>query len=358
MEREELGRGARQEAGHLGAQLSEGARTKRKHTPEKFLEKALVESARSLLAQYYSFVASELGVLLPEEAEWRYVDLVGAKWGEATLLDTAAVECKRSRTVRASINAALGQATDYQICFHKVFIATEEGKVPAEKRAVMELLGMGHIAVDTAKDKAAFSFQPAVVAPRFDLAAFEQLVAPRFVAALAFQETVRDIPGDLRYGGVRDGGMWLAKPLRGNLQWNCWWDEAKRGVYCGINIEHKKDVRVITERVQPKVLDDALGRLPSDYHIRVTMDPVPGRAGGQDRTVMSTEARRVDAGVLLAKLKEILPERKWRPHFSLYARAWTSYEKLKRWEYPPRLWRIRNGLSDAMTIFSGCYGES
>lgn len=94
--------------------MSEDARSKQKRTPEKFLEKALVESARTLLAQYYTFVASEFGVLLPQEAEWRYVDLVGAKWGEGTLLDVAAVECKRARTVRASINAAIGQATDYQ----------------------------------------------------------------------------------------------------------------------------------------------------------------------------------------------------------------------------------------------------
>lgn len=334
--------------------MSEDARSKQKRIPEKFLEKALVESARTLLAQYYTFVASEFGVLLPQEAQWRYVDLVGAKWGEGTLLDVAAVECKRARTVRATINAAIGQATDYQLCFHKVFIATEEGKVPADKRAVIELLLVGHIVVDTVENKAMFSFQPTIVAPRFDPAAFERL-APRFVTALAFQEAFRDIPGDPRHGGHREGRIWLAKAVRENLQWNCWWDEATRAAYCGINIERKSDIRTVSARVPPEALQDALGKLSSEYRVKVTMDPVPGRVGAQDRPVMRDEARRVDARDLLAELRKILRRKKWRPHLSLYARAWTGDEKMNRWEYSQRLQRVRSDLREVMTLFADNY---
>jgi len=346
--------------GAVGTQLSESARSKQKPTPEKFLEKPLVESARKLLAQHYPFVASEFGVLLPQEAEWRYVDLVGAKWGQGILwsqafLETAAVECKRARTVRASINAALGQATDYQLCFHKVFVATEDGKVPADKRELMKLLGIGHIVVDTVKDKATFSYQPTITW-RFNMAAFERL-APRFVTALAFQEAFRDIAGDPRHGGQREGGIWLAKAVRENLQWNCWWDEAKRTTYCGINIERKSDIRTVSTSVPTEALQSALGKLPSEYRVKVTMDPVPGRLGAQDRTMMRDEARRINAQDLLVALRKILRRKKWRPHLSLYARAWADDEKLNRWEYSKRLQRIRGELSEVMTLFADCYGE-
>ncbi len=317
-----------------------------------------MESVRALLAQHYSFVAPEFGVLLPQEAEWRYVDLVGAKWGEGTLLDTAAVECKRARTLRGSINAAIGQATDYQLCFHKVFIATEDGRVPPDKLALIKLLGVGHISVDMVQSKAAISTQPVLGSLRLDLAAFEQLVAPRLITALAFQEAFQDVPGDPRHGGHREGQIWMAKAVRENLQWNCWWDNNRRAVYGGINIEHKKDIRILTARARPEALEDTLGRLPSDYHMKVTMDPVPGRAGAQDRTTINTEARRVGAAELFTKLHEILPEKQWRPHLSLYALAWTDSEKLKSWEYPQRLRRVRNGLGDVMAILSGCYEGS
>jgi len=331
---------------------------------EEFAEKPLLHPVAELLAVHgYTFVAcadppagftkgDEFGVALPGP-KLKRVDVVGAKWHtDWRTLETVAVECKREGTVRDSVNAALGQATDYQLCLHRVFIATEAGDLQEDKQTVLKALGLGHIIVDMRKSQATFSLQP-TPNTRFDTFLYEQLVAPRLVLALVFQEATQAIANGVAYGGLRDGGIWIARPVAGNLQWNCWWDRKTLTASCGINIEHKSDIRRIVGQVDARRLNETLKKLPPEYHLRVTKDPVPGRSGSQDQQVLRAQARTVSASGLLSKLLETLPEKRWRPHLGIYTQVWGGHERVTRWERVQRLRNVMDQLGEVMTVLRG-----
>jgi hypothetical protein len=337
---------------------------KSQRSPSKFDESALLGPVVKLLTDHgCKFVLAtqpeagiergdEFGVLIPQEAAAsRLIDVVGVRWGQTSIVDTVAVECKRERSIRESLNAALGQATDYQTYFHKVFIATEAGEFQDDKRQILQSLGLGHISVDTVRVQAAFSLLPPdFPSTRFSKPLHDQLVAPRLVVLLAFREAFADIPGVLSYGGTRDGGAWVAKSIIEHLQWNAWWDETKGMAYCGVNVERKADIGRIVERVKSELLVEVLERLPPEYRIRVTKDPVPGRSGVPDQNVIRPiEARNVDVPQLLRGLKEVLPDRRWRPHISIHRRIWDTYEKLDRWGYLQRLRQTKEQLGEVMS---------
>ncbi len=329
-----------------------------------FAERPLLHPVAELLALHgYTFVAcadppagftkgDEFGVALPGP-KLKRVDIVGARWHtDGRTLDTVAVECKREGTVRDSVNAALGQATDYQLCVHRVFIATEVGDLQEDKQTVLRALGLGHIIVDMRKSQATFSLQPAPNT-RFDLSFHEQLVEPRLLVALTFQEATQPIATGVAYGGLRDGGIWIAKPVAGNLQWNCWWDRKTLTASGGINIEHKSDIRRIVGQVDVHRLDEALKKLPPEYHLRVTKDPVPGRSGSQDQQVLRAQARTVSASALLSKLQDTLPEKALRPHLGIYTQVWGGHEGLTRWERVQRLRNVMDQLGEVMNVLHG-----
>jgi hypothetical protein len=272
-------------------------------------------------------------------------------WSQPSGIETVAVECKRVGSIRGSLNAALGQATDYQAYFHKVFIATEAGELHDDKRQILQILGLGHISVETVKDQAKFSLLPPdFPSPRFSKALHDQLVAPRLVLLLAFRDAFGGIPGGLGYGGTRDGGAWFAQSLVAHLQWNAWWDEGRGMAYCGVNAERKADIARIVERLKLESFAEILEKLPPEFRIRVTKDPVPGRSSVPDQNIIRpTEARSVDLSELLLRLKEVLPDRRWRPHISIYTRAWDSSERLDRWGYVERLRQTKERLGGVMS---------
>jgi len=291
-----------------------------------FEERALTKPVGELLRGYgYKFVVSsepplgidgrdEFGVPTPEGGQWRLVDVVAARWGQQSLVDAVAVECKRAGSLRDSVNGALGQATDYQTCFRQVFVATEPGEL-YDKRLVLESLGLGHIVVDQVRGQAEFSsWPPTAENARFSSSAHDQFVAPRLALALAFQEAFEDVGGVLRYGGTRRGGIWLARAVVGNLQWNCWWDETDKTAASGINVEHKADMRLITERLEPALFARALQEVPPRYRLWAMKVRVPGRTGAPAPFIYPhSEARKVDAATLLSAVKEVLPDKAWRP---------------------------------------------
>jgi len=287
----------------------------------RFEERALTRPVGELLRGYgYKFVVSsepplgidgrdEFGVPTPEGGQWRLVDVVAARWGQQSLVDAVAVECKRAGSLRDSVNAALGQATDYQTCFRQVHVATEPGEL-RDKRSVLEGLGLGHILVDTVRQEAQFSlWPPAAESVRFEPSLHDQFVAPRLAVALAFQEGFEDVAGVLRYGETRRGHIYVAKAVIRNLQWNAWWDETDRTVACGINIEHKADVRQITERLEPTLLAEALQKLPPDYRLKASKAAVPGRVGAPEPFIYpQSEARKADASRVLLAMEEVFIE--------------------------------------------------
>jgi hypothetical protein len=99
-----------------------------------------------------------------------------------------------------------------------------------------------------------------------------------------------------------------------------------------------------------------MAKLPPEYRIHVTKDAVPGHAGASDQTIMpESEARKVDTTELLHRLKEVLPDKKWRPHLSIRTQVWNAYEKLDRWGYVRRIREARERLSGVMGVLASAY---
>jgi hypothetical protein len=226
-----------------------------------FKESELIGPVVKLLANYgYELVlavepsagiqrGNEFGILMPQEAALRFVDVLGTRWGQRSLVDTLAVECKRARSVRESINWGLGQATDYQGYFHKVCIATEAGELHDDKREVLQILGLGHISVDAVNGQASFSLAPPdPISSRFNSSLHDRQVATRIVVLLAFHQAFQDVPGVLTYGETQAGGAWISKAVTENLQWTAWWNAKSEIAYSGINLERKEKDSV---RVNP-----------------------------------------------------------------------------------------------------------
>lgn len=336
---------------------------------QNFHERALSEAVGCLLiSQGYPVVLSgapkpgiqgtdEFGVPVPEGGQWRQVDVFGCRWSLEGLPETVAVECKRASTVRDSVNAALGQATDYQLYFHRVYVATETGPL-VDRANVLAALALGHIEVETERQA---RFNPQIEAtynPRFDDHRHSRYVKPRATIGLAFQEVFDDASeAPLRYGDVRAGGIWLAKAVTGNLQWNCWFDPADASVACGINVEHKDDVRRILRDMNASALSRAAGQLTVGYQIRVGKHQLPRRRGGLDRVILARqEARKVDMDDLRAALSSPLADPNWGPHLNLYARPWNTADTLQRWEYADRLRQVRQTLDPVTSVLAESYG--
>jgi hypothetical protein len=301
----------------------------------------------------------EFGVPVPEGGQWRQVDVFGCRWNLEGSPETVAVECKRASTVRDSVNAALGQATDYQLYFHQVYVATETGPL-VDRTNVLAALALGHIEVET-EGQARFNPQiEPTYNPRFDDHRYSRYVKPRAAIALAFQEVFdRASSAPLRYGDVRAGGIWLAKAVAGNLQWNCWFDPTDESVACGINLEHKGDIQRILRGLDGPALSSALGQLAVGYQVRVAKHPLPRRRRAPDRVILPRQqARKIHIDDLRAALGSPLADPKWGPHLNLYTRPWNTAEPLQRWEYADRLRQVRQTLDPVMNVLAASYGSS
>jgi hypothetical protein len=340
-------------------------------TVQNFDERALAEAVGCLfISQAYPLVFSrapkpgiegtdELGVPVPEGGQWRQVDVFGCRWNSDGLAETVAVECKRASTVRDSVNAALGQATDYQLYFHRVYVATETGPL-VDRANVLVALALGHIEVETERQPRFNSQIDPTYNPRFDDHRHSRYVKPRASLGLAFQEVFSDASrAPLRYGDVRTGGIWLAKAVTGNLQWNCWFDPTDESVACGINVEHKDDIRRILRDVNPSALSRALHQLTVGCQIRVEKHQLPRRRGAPYRVILPRQdARKVDIDDLRAALSSPLADPNWGPHLNLYTRPWNTAETLQRCEYADRLRQVRQTLGPVMNAVAESYGSS
>jgi hypothetical protein len=302
----------------------------------------------------------EFGVPVPEGGQWRQADIFACKWVDESSVRTAAIECKRQHNARDSINAALGQATDYQLYFHEVYIAAE-GEPPSDKTAVLRDLSIGYVDVDAAGETAHFpSASEPLFNPRFNQHLHDIHVKPRAVLALVFYEVFGGVSDTLmRYGNSRGSSIWLAKDLRCNLQWNCWFDPEDRTAVCGINVEYTYDIRVLIHGLREGgLLTDfakAVRALPPTYKLGVNKDIVPSRRVTDVVVLPTTQARVVDFEAMLGALETVLGERGWRPHLILYGRAWNSAEGLSRSDYFGRMWGLRNHLQPVMDVLARCY---
>jgi len=302
----------------------------------------------------------EFGIPVPEGGQWRQVDVFGCRWKDDSSVYTLAVECKRLSNARDSINAALGQAADYQLYFHEVYIASE-GEPPTDKAAVLRDLVIGYMDVPAGPEQAVIVTDGGhLFNPRFNQQLHDMHVKPRAVLALVFDEVFGSVSDKLiRYGNSRGSSIWLAKDLRSNLQWNCWFDPDDRTAVCGINIEYTYDIRVVIRGLREGGLlpdfANAIRALPPSYKLSVKKDIVPSRRVMDSVVLPVTQARAVEIDVMLGGLESVLHERGWRPHLNVFTRTWNSTEVLSRTDYFARMWGVRNQLQPLMDVLARCY---
>ena len=111
---------------------------------------------------------SEFGVKAPGSKKYQAIDVLGVKWTSDRDIHTVAVECKLHSTARQSVGASLDQATDYQVTFDEVYIATQKGELK-DREPVLSALGIGHLAVDPRRQRCSVTIEAQVrVRSRFN----------------------------------------------------------------------------------------------------------------------------------------------------------------------------------------------
>lgn len=292
---------------------------------------------------------SEFGLLI--EGQGMRVDITAGRW-HGDQLEVIAVECKRVGTMSRSLGAGLWQATDYQVAFDKVFIATEAAGEAGNKRAVIKSLGIGHLSVDMARNTCKILLDSHLRnRDRFDESVWASQVAPRLVMFLAFRDTI-GIP--VRYGETFRGGGYIAKDMGGNIQYNCWFDKAKQRSYFGINIEHINSFRNILKTVDWHHLQRELKALRT-HTLMLTKDPVPSwRASTDVKLVGPMPCHEVDVTELRMAIMNIIQEhpRRWRPHLTISAPLWVYDKNLSRESCVTRINSAKNELSEAMRLLA------
>jgi hypothetical protein len=145
---------------------------------------------------------SEFGVKLDGKNET--VDVLAVRWKETGEVYSVAVECKLYETARAGVGAGLNQATDYQVFFDEVYVATQAGPL-ADKESVLKILGVGHMSVDLKSQKVEATFPAGFRnADRFNPVQSMRQVVSRTVLPLVFMD-VFGLP--LRYMDASRGGL-------------------------------------------------------------------------------------------------------------------------------------------------------
>lgn len=263
---------------------------------------------------------SEFGLLI--EGQDMRVDVTAGRWQDDYQIEAVAVECKRVGPMSRSLGAGLWQATDYQVAFDRVFIATEVLGNTGNKGTVIESLGIGHLGVDLSRKACAVMFQGDFRnRNRFDESAWQSQVAPRLVMFLAFRDAL-GIP--VRYGETFGGGGYVAKDMGGNIQYNCWFDKASATSYFGINIEHINSFRKILKTADWSQLERQL-RMLKTHRLMLTKDPVPGWRSPTDVQVLRPiPCNEVNVTSLRKAIAEVIEERprQWRPHLTISAPLW------------------------------------
>lgn len=178
--------------------------------------------------------------------QYETVDILAVKWTETGSIRSIAVECKLYETARQGAGAGIRQATDYQLFFDEVYIATQAGKLE-DKESVLKILGIGHISVNPENNKAKITL-PAQFqhADRYNANLNANQVAPRVAMPLVF----RDMFGmPIRYMDAHRGGLWLAKDVVRRVQYNAGGHCNSRKTYFAVNIEFINDLRQIVSKV-------------------------------------------------------------------------------------------------------------
>lgn len=292
--------------------------------------------------------ASEFGFVV--DGQDMRADIVAARWHDQHQIDAIAVECKRLGTMGRSLGAGLSQATDYQVAFDKVLIATEFSGEAGNKRSVIDSLGIGHIGVnlDSGTCQVIVDGQFRNV-DRFDESVRASQVAPRLVMFLAFRDALGT---PVRYGETFAGGGYIAKNVAADIQFNCWVDSGSRKSYFGINIERIDTFRKVLRSADWSQMERNLREL-NGYSLTLVKDPVPAwRSRGSNNILGTMACCEVNAQSLREEIAQVVGDlpRRWRPHLTISAPLWKYNPSLSREACISEINSAKNKLSDVMSV--------
>lgn len=298
---------------------------------------------------------SEFGVKLDGKDET--VDVLAVRWTETGEIHSVAVECKLYKTARAGAGAGLHQATDYQLFFDEVYVATQAGQL-ADKESVLRTLGLGHISVDLKSHKVGISFQANFRnANRFDLVQNMRQVTPRAVLPLIFKD-VFGLP--VRYMDASRGGLWVARDVVSKVQYNAGSHYDYRETHFAINIEFIEDLRQVVRKVDKQELELCLRNLDKKYVVELGIDEM--RTDRRLATPIKSRADRVDVKYLLKEIAKGIRvptsgRRKSKPHLIISAPFYKKGERLTRESYIERTREAIDRLTPLMEVFKACFEE-
>lgn len=298
---------------------------------------------------------SEFGVKLDGKDET--VDVLAVRWTETGEIHSVAVECKLYETARAGAGAGLHQATDYQLFFDEVYVATQAGQL-ADKESVLRTLGLGHVSVNLKSKKVGTTFQANFRNPdRFDLVQNMRQVTPRAVLPLIFKD-VFGLP--VRYMDASRGGLWVARDVVSKVQYNAGCHYDYRETYFAINIEFIEDLRQIVRKVDKQELEFCFRALDKKYVVELGIDEM--RTDRRLATPIKSRADRVDVKYLLKEIAKGVRvptggRRKSKPHLIISAPFYKKGERLTRRSYIERTREAIDTLTPLMEVFKACFEE-
>jgi hypothetical protein len=210
---------------------------------------------------------SEFGFKLDGKNET--VDVLAVRWTETGEVYSVAVECKLYENVRAGVGASLYQATDYQLFFDEVYVATQAGQL-ADKESVLKILGIGHMSVDLKSQKVETTFPAGFRnADRFNPVQSMRQVVSRTVLPLVFVD-VFGLP--IRYMDASRGGLWVARDVVSNIQYNAGSHYDYNQAHFAINIEFIEDLRQVVRKVDKQKLESCFRALGKKYVVELGID--------------------------------------------------------------------------------------
>lgn len=202
----------------------------------------------------------------------RQIDVAAFRWKNDEEIEAVAVECKCLSTSREGCKEALGQATDYQLFFPYVYIATQEDKLYyADEEWILTKLGLGRLMINEK------GIVKEVTYPSNEL--FQQNFLEEYLASqvrdkavlfLTFCELFPDAYTMHYFGGMRKGELWVHNHPKDSVQFRVWCPAPSsdfKTTFFGINIESVYPIRNILKNMDVNYLSSVFSALPSDVTV-------------------------------------------------------------------------------------------
>lgn len=293
----------------------------------------------------YLVIVNQFSLLSPKITS-DIPDVVVANWSNKNLLDVITVECKLEEEPKISGLRGIRQAIEYQICFPRVYIATQKGDIGYVKK-IFEHNSIGHLEIDLSSNEVSERIIPKR-GILYDESLFKLNIKDRLILALVF----RDLFGaDFRMGEMNTHG-WAAKDFSNHVQLNCYYDPPSGIVYSGFNLERKSGFRNVYKKIGAVEFSESLKNLPDDYALEAWIDLWP--SGNSKDMFPEKQANKVtmaDLNKIADQIETILLRKKptERPHLQIRHEIWNNRQYLSREVYTKK---IKNTFGQLRMIFN------